>query len=57
MSECQLFAQLQIYASKWPIQIIQNLSYVHLHLCALTRIHMNNKSDAPLYKKKKKRRA
>ena len=45
MSECQLFAQSQIYASKWPIQIIQNQSHINMHLCALTRIHMYHKSD------------
>ena len=56
MSECQLFAQSQIYASKWPIQIIQNQSHIHMHLCAFTRMHMYHKS-ASLYKKKKKCRA
>ena len=44
MSECQLFAQSQIYASKWPIQIIQNQSHIHMHLCALTRMHIYHKS-------------
>ena len=45
MSECQLFAQLQIYASKWPIQIIHTQSHIHVHLLALTRIHVYYKSD------------